>query len=294
MAIQYSGGTNINSTFTNTSGTRREIVDGLVAALTAAGWSTFSGGGTGDVKMKTAITPQGNQIMVRIYDPGSGNCARIQLNSPDGVRVQVGNIHLFPAAGKIWRVIACKYQFFIFVTGSITCREFATASAVYIPPFLTTTTTSGFLVGQAKSDTDTNTSGAFVRTMMAAYHSGYNGHQNSACLNNMTLFETDNLTNNNAYGAVTMAVPYSTNAFGGGYTTPYRWADNSWQAVDPLVGWGSNSVLDEPLIRGQLWDSIVVGESMPSDITIPFDNRTFWNMTANNPVSRHSLFVYVP
>lgn len=295
MAIQYSGGTNINTTFTNTTGTRREIVDGLVAALTSAGWSTFSGGGTGDVKMKTAITPQGNQIMLRIYDPGSGNCARLQLFTADNIRSQSDNVYLFPATGKVWRVIACKYQFFIFVTGSAAARDFAMASAIYIPPFLNTlVTTAGFLTGQSKSDTDTTSTGSFARTMMTAFHSSYGWQMNGAYLTNGHLFENANLTNGWAAGLVNMAVPFQTNVYGTGYSTPYRWYDNSWRADDPLVAWGSTSVFDEPMIRGQLWDSVVINESLAGDSTISFDSRTFWNITFSNPSTKHSLFVYVP
>lgn len=295
MAIQYSGGTNINTTFTNTTGTRREIVDGLVAALTSAGWSTFSGGGTGDVKMKTAITPQGNQIMLRIYDPGSGNCARLQLFTADNIRSQSDNVYLLPAVGKVWRVIACKYQFFIFVVGSSAPRDFAMASAIYIPPFLNTLVTSaGFLTGQSKTDTDTTSAGSFVRTMMTAYHSSYGWQQNGAYITNGFLFENANLTNGAAVGVANMAAPFLTNVYGGGYSTPYRWYDYSLRADDPLVGWGGASVFDEALIRGQLWDAVLISEVFSADTTISFDSRTFWNMTANNQSTRHSVFVYVP
>src|SRR5687768_8340935 len=81
MAVQYAGGTNVNTTFTNTTGTRREIVDGLATALVTAGWTYVSGSGTGDVHLKSVATPTGSQYVIRIYDIGSGSCARLQLKS---------------------------------------------------------------------------------------------------------------------------------------------------------------------------------------------------------------------
>ena len=82
MSVQYAGGTNVNTTFTCTVGTRREIVDGLVAALTTAGWSMVSGGGTGTVVMRSATTPTASNVIdVRIHDPGSGNCAQIRMQN---------------------------------------------------------------------------------------------------------------------------------------------------------------------------------------------------------------------
>lgn len=295
MAVQYAGGTNVNTTFTNTTGTRREIVDGLVSALSTAGWSTVSGGGTGDVKMRCATTPVGNVLVVRIYDPGSGNCARLQLYTTDSVKQQAGDIFLFPTTGKVWRVIANKYQFFIFVPGSTATREFASCSALYIPPFLVTAgiTVAGFLQGQSKNDTDTSTNYSLFRSLPSSYYNNGNWQQNSACVNYNYIIESNNVTNSAAVGVPQCVVPFRFN-FGGG-SSPYRFADLSWMTYDPWMAFATSSIFDEALIRGMMWDMVVIGEAnIPPDTTITYDGRSFYNITFGNNITNHSFCVLVP
>lgn len=294
MAVQYAGGTNVNTTFVNTSGTRREIVDGIVAALTSAGWSTVSGGGTGDVKMKTALTPQNNQLVVRLYDPGSGSCARLQLYTPDLGRSQSDNIYLVPTALKVWRVIANQFQFFAFVPGSVAPREFASCSAIFIPTFMSGVVNSaGFLHGQSKFDSDTSTTVAMFRTLTSSYLSSSNWQQNVAYIVNGSIWETINLTDGGAVGVAQLCVPFRGN-FGAGLG-PYRWADLSWSTYDPFIAWGTTGSHDEALMRGQMWDMVVIGEqNLAGDTTYSYDGRNFYNLTFQNGSSNHSCWVMVP
>lgn len=291
MAILYAGGTIVNTTFTNTSGTRREIVDGLVGALTSAGWTTVSGGGTGDVRMRCAVTPNGYQYDLRCYDLGSGTSARLQLRNL--ITTQADNIYLNPQAGKVWRVIANKYQFFILVPGSAACRDFAFATAPSAPTSMNTIfTNAAVLVGQGKTDTDTTTTSGFIRTIMSSFHSTSNWQQNCAVITNNTLWENANVVDGGTFGCPAIVNARIFPNYGNVYSA-YRWADLSLNIIDPMIGWGQQSRFDETLIRGQMWDSFIIEETFPPGYLITYDGRTFHNLTANNALTRHSFFVAV-
>lgn len=293
MAIQYAGGTIVNTTFTNTTGTRREIVDGLVAALVSAGWTIVSGSGTGDVHIKSAVSPNGYQYVVRCYDSGSGSSARLQLKNVALTIAQSDNIYLGATAGKVWRVIANKHQFFIFVPGSTATRDFAMASSPSAPTSMNTLFTNAVvLTGQGKHDTDTSTQYGFLRGFMCTFSSLYNWQQNCACLTNNYLWETANITDGNTLGMPCIINARNFPNYGTAYFA-YRWADLSLNIIDPMMGWGQLSRFDETLIRGQLWDSFIIEDVFPGDYQITYDGRTFWNLTANNPLSKHSFFVAV-
>lgn len=295
MAIEYSDGT-INTTFTNTTGTRREIVDGVVAALVSAGWTYKSGSGTGDVVLLSVATSSGNRMALRCYDPGSGNCAQLKLQSSDGLALQTGSIFLLPGVGKVWRVIASKYQFFVFRDGSITNREFAMGSALAIPSFMQSyQTTAAFVSGPCKTDSDSTFTVSFTRFLFTSWHTGYNFQSNGAYLSNAGMWETSNYSNSSSPGTPQMFTPSGVYAISGDSSSmPSRYSNGAWHISDPLVAWGTSSVAEEPTIKGQLWDAIVVHAALPGDTTYSFDGKTFWNITMNNPLTNHSLLLRIP
>ena len=140
MPIQYAGGTNINYLFTQSSSapTRREIVDGIVLAMNNAGWTTISGAGTGDVMLESATTPASQSLLMRarVYDPGSGSCARVKLRNAAGTRVQTGDFFLLSAASRSWRVIANQYQVFVIAQGLTSANTFLGFGVPFLPTFL--------------------------------------------------------------------------------------------------------------------------------------------------------------
>src|SRR6266566_850296 len=114
MAIQYSGGTLQNSTFSPT--TRQHIVDNITTALQTAGWTAISGtpGSSTDVTMESAATAGGAKIRFRFLEPGSGNSAQVTMKHSSGSPTsQI--IYCNPA--NTWRIVANQYQFFAFMTG---------------------------------------------------------------------------------------------------------------------------------------------------------------------------------
>ena len=296
--IQYAGGTNVNTTFTTTVGTRQEIVTGVQTALTTAGWTVISGGGTGDVLMQSATTPTANnQIQARLYDPGAGSCAQVFIRNIAGTKVSAAT-YLLPAALKVFRVIANKYQAFVFTPGSSAAREFVAFGVPYIPTFLHGVITAefGWIVGNAIVDTDTTVRPAF-RTILGGQSTAgsesacYGAILNTNLLNNC-------LVNNVVHvGAVRVqANPY--NQLVTVNTNAYRWHDDSLNASEALVAWGLTLFSDESKIRGQLWDAIVISDPFAADTTITLDARSWFAITNSNAgttvIARGTLFLVIP
>lgn len=265
MSIQYAGGTNVNTTFTCTVGTRREIVDGIVAALASAGWSYVSGEGTGDVLMQSALTPQNLQIHCRLYDPGSGNCAQITMKNVAGTRTsQV--FFLLPAAAKVYRVIANKYQWFCVQPATTLAREFVAMGTIWVPSWLTPTN-AAWINGNAQSDTDTTIRRSFGTSLS-------DGSQRSSTILN------DNLVDHSTTGYDAGAPRFV--GLTGGYTdalSPTKWSDDSSWLTDPLIGWGLPATSSECKVQGQLWDAVLYGLNVVRGTSYTFDGHNWYTMT---------------
>lgn len=302
MAIQYAGGTNINTTFSNSgSPTRREIVDGIVAALASAGWSTVSGSGTGDVLMESATTPQGLKCRVRVYDPGSGNTARLYLRSA-GITAAAGTFGagLLPEANKLWRVIANRYQAFVFSPYMVASRAYVGFGSLYIPStFASQIFECCWMWGSANGDTDTTTRPSFRWTL----GSNQNFSTSEMCfILNGNMWEVGNGTNLGGTGSPgnpTLIYPQHANMAYQGYSQyAFRFHDDSPLIAEPLMAFGLNSG-DEAKIRGQLWDAIIMTDVMSMGTTFSFDGHNFHNLThinagSQNLCARGSLLVVVP
>ena len=285
MAIQYSGSA-YSSTFTTTSGTRREIVDGVAGKLVSAGWSYQSGSGTGDVKMLSATTPQGSKTVVRIDDPGSGNCARFRLYNSAGTINQSGGCFLLPAAAKTFQFVANPYQFCIFVTGSTTARDFIMGGTPWLPSWNSAITECGWLQGNAQYDSDTSTRPTF-RTQSTTVTSGAL-YANMAAYINSTLWECNN-TNfgvNWAPGVIQLmgVSPLQWSNNNGTTFQLSKWYDGSGMIYEPIIGWCNNTApgSNEAIAVGQLWDA--AGMTVPNamDLTSTFDSHNWINIMHNN------------
>jgi len=296
VSIQYSGGTIVNTTFTCTVGTRREIVDGIYAALNTAGWSTVSGGGTGDVLMQSVSTPDSLQIRVRLYDPGSGNCAQVSIRNQAGTKISSA-AWLLPAVGKVFRVIACRYQFFVFTPGASITREFVAVGVPSLPSFLVGVITGdcGWLVGNAVNDTDTATHYC-LRSATGTSGKLFNSHRYSGICNGNLVDYAAGLSN---------AADFRLTLLGPGfmYSGPddggLLWHDDTRMVVEPVVSWGLALTTDVAKGRGLLWNAIVVQSSYDADTNISFDGHTWWAIThqgvgvPNSGHLRGTLFIAV-
>ena len=296
--IQYAGGTNVNTTFTTTVGTRQEIVTGIQTALTTAGWTVVSGGGTGNVVMRSATTPTANNsIDVRLYDPGAGNCAQVFLRNAAGTQESSAKF-LLPAALKVFRVIANRYQGFVFTAGTSAAREFVAFGVPYIPSFLHGVITAdfGWVMGNGISDTSAGV-GASFRTVLGAQSTGGVESSCYAGLLNANLLNPTCSGANTQTGAVRISAALYNHTVQAN-TNAYRWHDDSLNASEALVGWGLTVVGDESKIRGQLWDAIVVSDSFAADSTITLDAHSWFAITNSNAGStvtaRGTLFLMIP
>lgn len=292
MAIQYSGAA-YSSTFTTTTGTRREIVDLVAARLVSAGWSYQSGSGTGDVKMLSATTPQSLQTVVRIDDPGSGNCARFRLGNVANTVNQAGGCFLLPAASKVFQIVANPYQFCIFVTGSTTARDFIMGGTPWIPSWNSAITSCGWIMGNAQTDSDTTMRPSF-RTQPTTVATGAI-YPNMAAYINSTLMENNN-TNygvNWAPGVIQLmgTAPLQWNNNNATTIQMSRWFDTSGMIYEPIIGW-ANSVTPgtaEAVAVGQLWDA--AGMTVPNtmDLTSTFDTHNWINIMSTNNGSNQNF-----
>lgn len=292
MAIQYSGLTIVNTTFTTTTGTRQEVVNGLAAALLSAGWTRVAGSSGGaDQTFLSMTTPQGYAIRLRLLEPGTGSCAQIFLQNASGSLANTTNpIFLLPTAAGQYRVIASGYQVFVSVpTITATARTVACAGVPFVPSFLTSFITAiGFLGGNASSDTDTSVRNSF-RTALT-WHSASSGNQQG--LYNTNIWNSTAASN--AQGNISLW--YFHTPAGNVGITAYRYPDGSAMITDPLIGWGQTGVGSEQMLYGQLWDAAIITDNFTADISASFDSHNWFCFTQNGSTTdgRGSLFLVVP
>jgi hypothetical protein len=296
MSIQYAGAPIISATMTQSTGTRAELSSWIEAQLVAAGWAVAVTA-TNDWKLNSAITPQNLQMRVRVYDPGSGNCARIKVSNVSEVKIQSQDHWLNPAVGKIWRFIGNKYQFFVMTPGNSPAREFFFCGVPFLPTFLTGVITEA-IHSQSNGSSDTNTSNlTSFRTAPTCY--GGTGLGPGEMFNVLNGSICESYAAGGGYPCWTKLANLPAFADANATTYAYRWHDLSFSVVEPLIAWGNTYPTDESLIRGQLWDAIWINEAFPADTNITFDGRTYWGITnmnvggQSNGCPRGTLFVAV-
>lgn len=303
MSIQYAGGTNRSSSIA--ADDRPTLAAALIAELVAAGWSVDVNTSATDKTLLSATTPQSLNIRVRVYDPGSGSCARLKMSNAAGTRTQAGDVFLLVGAGKTYRVIANKYQFFCFTPGSTACREFAAGGTPYLPSFLSGVITEcGWLLGNALSDGDT---AAVTATTQGVLRAGLsftgagtqNGNMYLLCNGSAVEYNVQYVSTVSMAPCPGLQVQGGPVASSSGHLRSYRWHDDSLFVYEPLVGWGLTNV-SESKLRGQLWDGMIVSDSFAADFTLSsFDGHNWWAITSSNPGTdgvqpRGTLFLVVP
>lgn len=292
-AIQYAGGTNVNTTFVTTTGTRAEVVAGLEAALTTAGWSTISGGGTGNVLMESATTPQSLKCRVRINDPGSGAAAEIYMRDAAGSHIQATPMWFRSTAGETVRVIANRYQFIMKTDGASDKGKFVMGGVPWIPSFIAATE---IIYGQGNSTSagETGASNCDFNHRLAT-----DGGQGCHQYNNYggTVWEINANTSGQIAGLQQFLVVH-----GAGFSTPVqtgvKWKDNSFFISDSILCWGDAAQTDEAKCVGQVWDAAVLSSPFAADTTISFDSKNWRAITSSNngstSLAQGTLFLVVP
>jgi len=273
-SIAYSGGTVVSTTFTCTTGTRAEIVSGLGAILVSAGWTSL---GSGLYKSATTAAPKGNSIRMRLIDPGSGNCAQIKLENDAGTKIS-GAAWLLPGVGKIYRVIACQYNFFCFTPGNSAAREFVCGGTLYIPDFLEGVVVGSFGWLQGNADTDSSSSiRKSFRTKLGTQNEGLAARQ--AFLKNDILLDFIQISSVAGQNLLVQSSGF-TDLFG----SSWRWSDDSIGVMEAILCSGISSTSDESKRQGIIHNGMIVSDSFAAD-TIPtsaYDGHNWWAITDGN------------
>jgi hypothetical protein len=253
----------------------------LESALATAGWSTISGGGTGDVLMKTAVGPGGQSIRVRLLDPGSGNCAQITMKNNSG-SLTSQTFFLLPESSS-WRIVANKYSFYMFRTSAANRaapRGVCMGGTIWIPDFVLATMGSdfecGYMQGHATTDTDTTAGTSWRNSMDQA-------RRNSSIWTGLVVDASANLN-----VAQPLLMPPSLNSDNTA-NAGYRWQDGSLHQMEAIVGWAESGGGALCAFKGQLWDAMIVSGQAVGETTITFDGHTFIAITDQCGLSRKGI-----
>jgi len=245
-----------------TPSTRADWVNNMISALLAAGWTQISGSGT-DRVLGSGTTPDNLRYKVRIWDPGSGNCARVGLrNWNETLLNDAEAMYCFPG-GVTWKVVASAYQFFAWVPGSTAGRMFVMATAPKLEPALNYNITSAAYLGSNGQDDSNTTSSVSLRDRT------YCGGRVGMILNNDALFQwAQDVTRN-----LMLYTP-------AGVNSDFReWIDGSRDVLEARVKFHPRTL---PKWLGYLWDAMLVYAVMAPDQTVTWDGRTWISLTANN------------
>lgn len=266
MAVRYSGGPIVSTTFDASS--RTALVDNLKAALVNAGWTTVSGN-SGDWKLQSATTPAGHAIRVRLYDPGGTNVsARMRLLSADEVVAPNGDLWLKAGSGYTYRVMANKYQFMCFRDGEFNAMGTAWAAGVPWTPSWHTPARLGWAVSASRSDNETSARDSWRSRP-------FWGDCAHALIYGTTGIYTASGTQHSSY--LQYLAPYKASGLAD-ILTGLRWPDGSILIADPLISHAIDSWGNIGRMVGQLWDAVIIADStIGEDAIIQFDGNS-WRM----------------
>lgn len=267
------------------------LTTGTFTVSASAGGSVINTSGTqsgtqsmvGRVRMTSATTPWSIAGIVNMADNG-GTCLTFSIQ--DGASVTSGSnsttqgSFLNPGTGStVFRIIANKYQAFIFVPQPTPNRGFVCFGTPYLPTFLQGVITQCvFCAGNSQSDSD-GTSRACFRNSNT--HNGSNSG-NWQSVVNTTLTEQDGSSGNVIVGSGTLAEWNPTNSVTS--QQGWLWHDSSALMYEPLISWGNVTGVNttpftaQQLIRGQLWDSVLIDNLFTGDTTTTFDGHNWLNI----------------
>jgi len=281
--IQFSGSS--FSTTVVTTGTKQTLINDIETALLAggAGWSTVSGSGTTNLLMLSGTTAQALQIRARFRDNGGTGIQIYMENSTSTEADSIDTSHggtLLATLGRTYQVIGSEYQFLIYQQG--VSRSFVWVGMPFIPAFITTITSAGWMFSNATSDGDTGIQNSINDTNDIANTSS----GNYELLINADYWSASNNTNArsiSALGPPRLILNGVSADFGQILGAGYRWFDDSIVTGDVYVAWGLTALAIEAKVVGQVWDALHIGESTAINTTATFSTHDFQNVTNSNP-----------
>ena len=212
-------------------------------------------------------------MRVRVWDPGSGNCARFTIKNP-AETLTSQEFWLLPNAGtKTWRIVANKYQFFIWTEGNTAAREFIAFGVLWIPSFLSVTTICAWIQGNASSDTSTTIESSW-RTQMGT---------GAGTWPRCSMIVDSYLLNIGSSGKAASIRLFGVHP-GLEDNNCIIWADDSRFLSDPLVGFGITAETEIAKLRGMLWGAVLLSGTQAGETTYTFDGHN-WIAATNNCVS---------
>lgn len=252
----------------------------------------------GCVRMQSASTPWSVSMRLRLQDNG-GTCITFSIenstSSLAGGNSTTSGGQLNPGSGAItYRIIANKYQAFIFQPSVTPGRGFVSFGTPYLPTFLQGVLTEcSWMSSNAQSDTDTTARNSFRNTLNWVSVAGGNVQG----IANTNLGEIDNSVNSQ-WGAPCIFPPGAVLNSGINTLTGLIWTDQSALMSEPLIAWGTSmtngsqsaAIGFQALLRGQLWDAVVICNIFTGDTTTTFDGHTWLNI-CDTSTNLGSLFV---
>jgi hypothetical protein len=278
----YTGFGPRHTLWTQSAGTKQELINKLETELLAAGWTTVSGSGTGNLLMQSALSPPGQDLQMRVrFKDNSGNCVTGSIENVAG-SLASGNsttqgFHLLPAASKQWIFTHNKYQVFVRTPVVTAAREHISFGIPYLKESL-----RGYVyeaiwaLGNAISDTDTTVRTTFRTRLTSAGGASNRGAWASITNGNMWQSYADATSPGRGVLRPMTSHP--------GTDTPaaYSWFDDSADIYTPEIAWALTAVSGTAKYAGQLWDAFVTTESFTGDVTTTLDGHNWIALTASN------------
>jgi hypothetical protein len=299
-ATTYTGGANVASQFVGD--TKQNLINGIETALNAAGWVTISGHQSTPCLLQSSMSSATQNLRMRVRLVAGTTNVQISIENVAGSKAGTNSGsaggQLLPNTSKGWKVVANKYQAFIFVPGSVATNEFCAFGLVNVPSWLQGFVYEAFWLGAANGNA---TGPVSFRTAMQFGSGNGNWGGNHQIICNGNAWEQNG-------GAVSGGQVQLMQWVSGGLptgTVTYRWHDASSLMIDPLIAWGLTSTSDEALIRGQLWDAFVSTDVYPADTTLSSIDSHNWvaithnnlgssSTTSSNAGTRGTLFLVTP
>lgn len=261
-----------------------------------AGWSVV-GGATGSWAVQSAESAWNTFLFsCRVtMDNSPTNCLGIKFSNGNGTQIATTNIFVIP--GRDYRIIANRYQFFLFTQGLTQAREFCAGGNLFQDPVLlpSSASTDGSIWGQgnAVSDTDTSTNFSFRFQLVAC--------------NTNNISQTNTPIQYSKYGVNNYVVPASAtiNATPGGQRLMAlasalarpevtgcgnaTFINDDHNLTAATMMWGLTGVADAAKMTGNLFDAYVTDQIMAGDTIVVIGGRQFWAITNNNQGAQNSM-----